>query len=356
MGYRNETEHLRHRVEQLEGELATLKGARRGGTEELFAARAKRQTILIAVLAMLASGTAGLCLLPTIVATLEFADEVVTPDEVAARTSYARVGFEGTLDVAHTLTVGSYYHGAPLAEDPRIIVACSWSCPYAVERELLDRYGAESRVLYGTVSQAGDYEFEQVDAYALEEHARTHGLTLADLRVVHVERREDPRPAFFFFVAIASLAALSLWVALLWHRSASRREAPLPTPSDYQTRDPGMTLILTIVTCRVYELVWIYLSTDQIRRLTGRRDLVPALDVLLSLMTFGLWTFWVFYRNVEAVDEALAETGYHTPQTGNVVGLTLGSFVCGVLQWLLIYKVQEAYNLLVIEKMDADQV
>lgn len=356
MGYRDETEHLRHRVQQLEGEIASLKGARRGGKEALFDARAKRQTILIAVLAVLASGAAGLCLLPATIAVIERAGDGLSLEQVAASPSYRDADFEGTLDLGTVFDVGYYHHAAPLEEDPRVVVSCGWSCPYAIENELLDRFGAERRSFHGRVLRQGDYEFDRVDAVALERHAEAHGLTLDDLRVVELQRDEDPRPGLFVMVFFASMAALALWVSLFWHRRAIRSEVPLPTEADYQMRDPGMTLILTIVTCRLYELVWIFLSTSQVRRLTGRRDLIPALDVLLTLMTFGLWSFWVFYRNVEAVDEALADTGYHQPQVGSVVGLTLGSFVCGVLHWVLIYKVQEAYNLLALEKTDPDQL
>ncbi|MCA9610359.1 MAG: DUF4234 domain-containing protein [Myxococcales bacterium] len=352
MGYRNETEHLRHRVEQLEGEIASLKGARRNGKEELFDGRVKRQTVLLVGLALVASASVGLCALPTAVAVLERANDALPLDQVARDTTHREATFEGTLDLTTVFDVGYYNHAAPLVEDPRIIVSCGWDCPYGVEAELTDRFDARRRSFRGRIYPSGAYEFDRVDGPSLEEHARQHGLSVDDLRVVELRHDEDPRPALFAMVFLVSMAALALWVAVFWHRRASRAEVPLPTALDYQTREPGTTLLLTIVTCRLYELVWIYQSTAQVRRLTGRRDLIPALDVLLSVATLGLWSFWVFYRNVEAVDEALADTGFHAPQTGAVVGLTLGSFVCGVLHWVLIYKVQEAYNLLAIQKLE----
>ena len=70
-----------------------------------------------------------------------------------------------------------------------------------------------------------------------------------------------------------------------------------------------MTLLLTILTCRVYELIWLLTSTAQIGRITGRPDLNPAIDVVLTFATCGLGGLWVFHRNVEAVDEALTDVG-----------------------------------------------
>ncbi|MCB9591473.1 MAG: DUF4234 domain-containing protein [Sandaracinaceae bacterium] len=355
MGYRNETEHLRHWVEQLEGELATLKGSRRLGREDLFAARARRQMILIGVLAALASLAAGGCLVPTGIALFTVHDDPVPLDELVEAPSYATRRFEGTMRYG-TEIEGDYYDRlVPLAEDPRVIVSCSWSCPYDVEQDITERSG-DARSFYGTVSREGEYDFDRLDPVMLRQYAEARSLDTSELVVVRLEQRDDPRPPLVVMVALTSLSALALWIALFWQRRAARTDVPLPVAGDYQTRDPAMTLILTIATCRLYELVWIFQSTSQLRRLTGRRDLVPGLDVMLTLMTFGLWSFWVFYRNVEAVDEVLEPTGHHMSQMGTVVGLTFGSFVCGILHWVLLYKVQEVYNQLVVEKMSVEDL
>ncbi|MEZ4335938.1 MAG: hypothetical protein R3B82_04860 [Sandaracinaceae bacterium] len=141
MGYRNETEHLRHRVEQLEGEIASLKGARRNGKEELFDGRVKRQTVLLVGLALVASASVGLCALPTGVAVVERANDALSLDQVARDTTHREATFEGTLDLTTVFDVGYYNHAAPLVEDPRIIVSCGWD-PYRVEAELTDRFDA----------------------------------------------------------------------------------------------------------------------------------------------------------------------------------------------------------------------
>src|SRR5690606_26593141 len=93
-----------------------------------------------------------------------------------------------------------------------------------------------------------------------------------------------------------------------------------------------------------YELYWLYRSTAQLRRVTGRPDLVPGLDVVLTIFTFGFWSYWAWYRNAEAVDESLAALGEPRNHRSMVVGLTLGSFACGLMHWALVYKLQETYN------------
>jgi len=356
MGYRNETEHLRHRVQQLEGELHALKGGARSGKEERFVAKAKRQTILLVVFALLASGGGGLCLIPTLAVTLA-GDGATELESVARGRSYEHYTFRGMVDAGAVHESGYYSpdRWGPLEEDPRIIVLCrSYSCPHGTEAELerafLGRGSTSERLFSGTAFQRGSYAFDDLDEAVLLSHAEAHDLTLADLRVVQLEHREDPRPGLWVITGLMLFAALMMWGAVAWHRAATREEPPLPDAGDWVTRDPLITLILSIATCRVYELVWVALSTAQLRRITGRRDLVPALDVVLIFATFGLWIFWVFYRNAEAVDEALADRGVYSNHRGTVVGLTLGSFVCGVLHWGLVYKLQEAYNALVAER------
>jgi len=356
MGYRNETEHLRHRVQQLEGELAQLKGGARAGKEERFAAKAKRQTLLLAVFALLASLAGVTCLVPTVAVTVE-GDGSTELDRVATGGSYERLTFRGTVDADAVHETGYYtpHRWGPLREDPRVIVLCrSYSCPYDVESELeraaLSGSPTSERAFRGTVHRSGDYAFDELDSSLLLAHAEAHDLTLADLRVVELQRHEDPRPGLWMMTTMILFAALLLWVAVAVHRAVARKEPPLPGAGDWITRDPLITLILSIATCRLYELVWIAMSTGQLRRITGRRDLIPGLDVVLIFATFGLWMFWVFYRNAEAVDEALADRGHYSNHRGTVVGLTLGSFVCGVLHWGLIYKLQEAYNVLITER------
>jgi len=358
MGYRNETEHLRHRVQQLEGELNALKDARSPRTDSGHVASGKRQGILLIALACLCSVSGAVCVIPTTVAAI--GEEDVPPlSDVTYSHSYAMHRFRGTIDRAHVFPSPGYYgnEAAPLREEPRIIIRCGWDCDPAIRDELggVTHRPGEVRVFYGEVSEPGDYAFSDVGIERLEEHAARNGLELSELRVVSLyPREESPLPPMLAMLGMLVVASLGFWFAWFWHRRAMKREAPMPIASDYALQDAGLTVFLTIITCRLYELYWIYRSTAQVRRLTGRRDLIPLLDVMLALLTFGLWGFWVHWRNVDAVDEALSTRGPHLKQSGNVVGLTLGSFVCGVLHWVLIYKVQEAYNLLTVDKMTSD--
>ncbi len=358
MGYRDETEHLRNRVEQLQDELAELKETRRGGDSTLYARRARQQTILLIALATLASAGAGLCVVPTTVALIEEHEMLETPSEVARARAFTRHTFRGTVDQRASLSLGPYGYvsAAPLVEDPRVIVRCDYACPPELER-FARPLPSRERVFEGLVTLVEDDSFDQSDLEPLRAYALENHLTVSDLRVVTLQRRqESPLMGHLILLGMLAFSSLCLWIAVAWHRRALHIEPDMPIPSDYVSQGAGITLLLSIVTCRLYELYWIYRSTAQLRRLTGRNDLIPALDVMLAIATLGLWSFWVFYRNVQAVDDALKAAETHPPQVGAVVGLTFGSFLCGLLHWVLIYRVQEAYNRLALEKMAADDL
>lgn len=355
MGYRDESEHLRHRVQELEGQLDVLRGKRTAGREESFAAKARRQTWIILVLAILGTFGAGLCGLPIAIALIE--GRSVDAAGLSDRRHDGLVAFEGTVDPSQAFHgPGVYQMAAPLEENPRAVLYCDYACPPGFEAELESGAGSALRAYRGRVLRPGAYQFDRLSP-ELGTYAQEHGYSLDEIVLVELRRTgDDPMVPLFIMLGLGLLGALSLWTSLLWHRRWSRMEVPLPTAADFVTRDPGMTVMLTIVTCRLYELVWIFSSTSQLRRITGRPDMNPGLDALLSIATFGLWPFWVLYRNVEAVDEALTDLGEYSNARGTILGLVFGSFFCGLLQWALLYKAQEAYNRLIVEKMAVDDL
>lgn len=357
MGYRSESEHLRQRVHQLEGELARLRGQWRSDEHPRQASQVSRQTILLMVLAMLASACTLLCALPAVIATVEFPD-VQSAAEVAEASSAEECAFEGRADAANTFAYYDAYSeiqwAAPVDGEPRIILACDWRCPPDLAAELRETAGGTAptrqRMVYGYVSRLGDDAFEAVPRDDLEAHARAHGLSVSDLRLITVRMNNDPRPGLWAIFGLGAFATLLFWLVVLWHRRASRAEAPLPRIEDFTNTDPVVTVMLGIVSCRLYELVWMLQSTARLRRITGRKDLIPAIDFVMTLMTLGLWVLWVYYRNAEAIDELMTESPVPTTVRSTVIGYTLGSLICGLLHWVLVFKFQEALNRVAAER------
>jgi len=195
-------------------------------------------------------------------------------------------------------------------------------------------------------------------AEAEENRAGLAGITAAAHVDVHVDAAFGPGflkdVGQVLVIALLSALGACMWLGVWLHHRLARQPVDLPAPEDTQPRDPGMTLVLSVLSCRLYELYWQYDTTRQLRRLTGRPDLLPGLDLLLIFATLGLWQYWVAYRNAEAVDEAMARLGLPTAHRNTAIAMSLGTFVCGLCHWVLVFKLQEAYNQLFVERLDAE--
>jgi hypothetical protein len=63
-----------------------------------------------------------------------------------------------------------------------------------------------------------------------------------------------------------------------------------------EKRDPVTVLILSILTCGLYAVYWVYATSSEIKRATGREDIHPALDAILSLVTCYIWLIYLAYK------------------------------------------------------------
>ncbi|MCC6874394.1 MAG: DUF4234 domain-containing protein, partial [Sandaracinaceae bacterium] len=126
----------------------------------------------------------------------------------------------------------------------------------------------------------------------------------------------------------------------------------LPAESDQRIRGPHAVWLLALATCHLYVPYWQWVTTAQLRRLTGRADLIPAVDLVMTFLTLGLWRFWIAWRNSEAIDEALRARGEITNAANDTLLWGVITFAgCGLAEYVLFYKLQEAINRLALEEI-----
>ncbi|MBX3276160.1 MAG: DUF4234 domain-containing protein [Sandaracinaceae bacterium] len=94
-----------------------------------------------------------------------------------------------------------------------------------------------------------------------------------------------------------------------------------------EKRNPLAVVALTFVTFTLYAYYWLYKTTDELKKETGRDELQPLVDVLLAAMTFGIWGVWAAIRNARLVHEEMQARGAsHTDRAFGVAafaGLTM---------------------------------
>ena len=66
--------------------------------------------------------------------------------------------------------------------------------------------------------------------------------------------------------------------------------------TDARDRHPALVLCLSLLTCGIYGFIWLWQVETELKNELGREDLNPTLDVLLTIVTFGLWGIYLAYR------------------------------------------------------------
>ncbi|MCZ7683846.1 MAG: DUF4234 domain-containing protein [Sandaracinaceae bacterium] len=110
-------------------------------------------------------------------------------------------------------------------------------------------------------------------------------------------------------------------------------------------RNPILVVALSFVTFTVYAYYWLYKTTDELKREADREDLSPILDVVLAVVTFGLWGLWAAYRNAKVAHELFEELGVrHTDRSLPVAAFGALSFVSGWAWLVSMALLQEDYK------------
>ena len=67
---------------------------------------------------------------------------------------------------------------------------------------------------------------------------------------------------------------------------------------NYQSKKKSilMVILLTIITCGIYSLFWLYQTTQDLTEYSEDYRLTPGMSVLLTIMTCGLYQIYWWYR------------------------------------------------------------
>jgi len=110
-------------------------------------------------------------------------------------------------------------------------------------------------------------------------------------------------------------------------------------------RNPVVVLVLALLTCSLYGYVWLYLTTDELRRESGREELSPILDLVLAALTAGLWGLYASYRNARIAHEVLRARGVdHTDSSTTILVFNLSTFIWGGGWLVSLVLLQNDYN------------
>ena len=106
-------------------------------------------------------------------------------------------------------------------------------------------------------------------------------------------------------------------------------------------RDPVVVIILSIVTCGIYALFWLYTVMEDVNRTSGQQRIDSTMLLILSIICAPVMWF-ALYKVDQEMMRLAGENG--TTYNSNFVLWLLLTFVCGVGTYVAMYQLTNTYN------------
>ena len=99
-------------------------------------------------------------------------------------------------------------------------------------------------------------------------------------------------------------------------------------------RNIALCIILSIVTCGIYGLIWLVFLTDDTNTVCGQPGTSGGMVILLTIVTCGIYSLYWAYKQGEKLDEAKQAKGLPSGNSG-ILYLLLSIFGLGIIGYAL---------------------
>ncbi len=97
-----------------------------------------------------------------------------------------------------------------------------------------------------------------------------------------------------------------------------------------ERREPGVVLLLHIVTFGIYYLWWIYRTSEEMMAFDQEPDTSPALELLFSIISCGIYTVYWDYKTAQKIARMQAKVGIR-PTDNSILYLVLNCIGLGLI-------------------------
>lgn len=106
-----------------------------------------------------------------------------------------------------------------------------------------------------------------------------------------------------------------------------------------ERRDVVKMVILSIVTCGIWGIVWMYQLGTDIANLRGDNTPKPITDIVLSLVTCGIWSLVISYQWPKLVNDLAAARGKRVDDNLPVLCLVASIFGFPIVAFALMQQI-----------------
>ena len=109
-----------------------------------------------------------------------------------------------------------------------------------------------------------------------------------------------------------------------------------PVPNmPVQQRSIGLCIVLSIITCGIYAIYWMYCLNEDAKMLSGDvNGTSGGIVILLSIVTCGIYELYWMYKQGERIDNAKVSRGMPSGNSG-VLYLILSLVGLGIISYAL---------------------
>ncbi|TCT14700.1 uncharacterized protein DUF4234 [Natranaerovirga pectinivora] len=108
-----------------------------------------------------------------------------------------------------------------------------------------------------------------------------------------------------------------------------------------QKRSIGVSILLTFLTCGIYNIFWIYGMADDLIRYNGESESSAGLEILLGFLTCGLYFYYWYYKMGKRVYNAQVKANMYA-NDDSVLLLILSIFRLSIISDAIIqHKINE---------------
>jgi hypothetical protein len=121
-----------------------------------------------------------------------------------------------------------------------------------------------------------------------------------------------------------------------YQQPVNRMGGPGGYRCNIQRREAGMAIVLSIITCGIYGLIWFFwLVSDLNTAAPEPDDKDPGMVLLLSIITCGIYSWIWLYRSGQKVDKIRQMNG-EVPSNSGTTYLLLSIFGLGIVVYYMI--------------------
>ena len=118
-------------------------------------------------------------------------------------------------------------------------------------------------------------------------------------------------------------------------QSFQSQQAYSQQPGGVESRGIGMCIVLTLVTCGIYGIYWLYKLNNDLNYLTDDPEGTSGgMVILLTLVTCGIYGWYWYYKMGIKVDQLKTQMGQQA-SSSNILFLILGIFGLGIVNYIL---------------------